>query len=156
MAQQAYRVLHNWKRLPGASEDGSADEESLRQWCDAARRLSEECGRLEVCDDHRGQLFAQFASTYDEEWSCKAGDRVAGEIETESLESGLLCGILNSRGAVFRASGRGQERELAAKFSQLAERVRFDAPFVGGILANVAECYEKRAADEDERERWRG
>lgn len=155
MAEHAYHLLHDWSLVPGTNEDGSVDELQLREWCNEARRIADETGRLEVCDSHIGQLFARCASEdADGKWPCAAVCRAAMEIDSESLASGMACGIQNLRGAGFRAKGGDQERELAETFRKKADKVRFDSPFVAGVLDSVAESYDREAKWWDERERW--
>src|SRR5690606_378101 len=57
MAEHAYHLLCDWSLIPGTNEDGSIDEGQLREWCNGARRIADESGRMEVCDSHIGQLF---------------------------------------------------------------------------------------------------
>lgn len=154
MAQQAHRLLHGWRRVPGTDATGNVDEIALRKWSSEARRLAEESGRLEVCDSQIGQVFAHAREDDDGTWPCRAVRQVAEEIASDSLGSGMLCGILNSRGMVFRQSGGDQERELARKFKERADRIRFDAPFVAGVLDAVAQSYERDAQSWDESDRW--
>lgn len=154
IANQAWRLLHDWKLLPGTKDDGSIDEDILRTWCDEARRLATDCGRTEVCDSHLGQLFAHAPNDTDGKWPCTAVQRVIESVATESLGSGLHCGICNLRGVVWRAKGGDQERELAAKYRQQADAIRFDAPFTAEVLDSVARSYENEAREWDERDRW--
>src|SRR5690606_22859079 len=98
--------------------------------------------------------FARAGADSDGKWPCDAVRRVIESIGGDSIGSGLYCGIKNSRGAVFRGKGGDQERELAEKFRQRAERIRFDAPFTAGVLDNVASSYDRAARDWDERDQW--
>lgn len=155
MAEHAYRLLHDWSRLPGTQEDGSVNEDELREWCKEARRIAEETGRTEICDSHIGQLFARCAAEdSDGKWPCTAVRRVAGEIASDSLSSGFYCGIKNLRGAGFRARSSSQERTLAEEFRAKANRIRFDSPFVADVLDSVARSYDREAEWWNERDRW--
>ena len=153
-ATQAYRLFHEWKQIPGSDDTTNVDESALRQWCDEARSLAIACGRIEVCDSQLGQLFAHAPADDDGKWPCRAVRRVIESVATESLGSGLHCGIFNSRGAGFRGTGGDQERELAAKYRSQAEAIRFDAPFTSDVLMGLARDYEHQAKDWDERDRW--
>jgi len=153
-ANRAWQLLHDWKLLPGTKADGSIDEQNLRSWCDEARRLAAAGGRTEVCDNHLGQLFIHAPGDGDGKWPCDAVRRLVESIATESLASGLDCGIHNSRGVVWRGKGGDQERELVAKYRRQAEQIRFDAPFTANVLDGVADSYEAEARRWDEEERW--
>ena len=154
VAKQIYHLLHEWKRVPGINETGQVEETILRAWCSEARQLAEKVGRLDICDVYIGQIMAHAPADGDGTWPCKAVRQVATEIGTNSLASGLNCGIHNSRGAVWRGSGGTQERELASKYRDQANLIRFEHPFVAKILDEVAMHYEREAKHWDECERW--
>jgi hypothetical protein len=154
MAEQAHRLLSEWNVVPGTDENGKVDEAMLRAWCCEVRRLAEESGRAEICDDFIGHVFAQAPEDGDGTWPCSAVRSVAEEIGTDDLASGMHCGIMNSRGAGFRASGGDQERELAQQYREKSDRIRFESPFVARVLDSVAESYEREAKWWDERGRW--
>lgn len=155
MAEHAFHLLHEWDRVPGTLDDGTVDKEKLSEWCTVARRLAEHSGRIEVCDDHIGQLFARSKEEDpDGVWPCSAIRSVASEIATDALGSGMSCGILNLRGAGFHGPGGDQERALANEFRQRADRIRFDSPFVARVLDSVVQSYEREAKWWDERDRW--
>lgn len=155
MAEHAFHLLHEWDRVPGTQDDGTIDENFLRDWCVETRRLADEAGRLVVCDDHIGQLFARSTQEDpDGTWPCCAVRSVASEIASDSLGSGMSCGIRNLRGACFRGSGGDQERTLAIQFRKRADQIRFEAPFVARVLDSVVQSYESEAKWWDERDRW--
>ncbi len=154
VAMQIYQLLHDWRRIPGTNAEGVIDETALRAWCSEARRLADEVGQLEMCDNYIGQLLAHAPAAGDATWPCKPVRQIATEIGTESLASGLCCGICNSRGFVWRGSGGNQERELATEYRSHADAIRFEHPFVAKILDDVARQYEGEAKHWDELERW--
>lgn len=155
MAEHAFHLLHEWNHVPGTVDDGSIDENVLRDWCIKARQIAEGSGRLGVCDNYIGELFARSKQRdSDGAWPCLAIRRVAGEIASDSLGSGMSCGIRNLRGASFRGAGGDQERGLAAEFRERADRIRFDSPFVARVLDSVVQSYESEAKWWDERDRW--
>jgi hypothetical protein len=152
--RQGFRLLHDWRLIPGTRDDGAIDEERFRVWCDEARRRAIECGRIEMCDSHFGQLFAHSPNDADGTWPCTAVRQMIESVATESMASGLCCGILNSRGAVCRGPGGDQERELAARYERQASQIRFDSPFTAEVLDDVARSYDGQAGEWDELERW--
>lgn len=154
MITQALRLLRDWQFVPGTSADGSIDETALITWCDEARRLAKECGRLEICDDQIGRLLAHSPQDADGKWPCASVRRVAQSISTKSLSDGLFYGIYFSRGVVWRGEGGNQERDLAAKYRGQAEAIKLDSPFVADVLFSVAKSYDHDAQRWDERDRW--
>jgi len=49
-AQHAWRVLHNWRSVPGLHDDGTTDGEHLAQWIETARLLLRDHDRADVGD----------------------------------------------------------------------------------------------------------
>jgi len=154
MAEQAYRLLSDWKIVPGTDQNGKVDEAVLRAWCFEVRRLAKEAGRAETCDDLIGKVFSHAPEDDDGTWPCNVVRRIAEEIGTDDLASGMYCGVMNARGDVFRASGGDQERKLAQQCREKSGRIRFDSPFVARILDSVAASYEREAKSWDELDRW--
>jgi len=149
VGQAAYRLLKRIRRIPGTGKDGTIDRVALSAWLDEARRLCDEYGRAEVGDESIGQLLANAPEGEEGVWPCEAVCEAMEEIPTRELGSGFLTGVLNSRGIFSRGEGGDQERELAGKYRALAERLRFDYPFVGGVLEEIAEFYEREATWHD-------
>lgn len=86
-------------------------------------------------------------------WPCEAVCEVMEGIASPEIGRGFYIGVHNSRGVHWRGEGGDQERELAAKYRALAERLYFDYPNVGGILEEIAESYEHEARWHDSKAR---
>lgn len=153
LATQSYRLLSDWNLIPGTTSDGSIDAKVLVSWCQKSRKLAAECGRSEVCDSQIGQLLALAPRNEDGSWP-EAVCFAVEEIATDSLASGLNCGIRNSRKVTFRAKGGNQERQLQAKFRELAAQIRFRFPFLATVLDDVSEGYASESSRWDELEKW--
>ncbi len=154
MEEQAYRLLSDWKVVPGTDQNGKVDEALLRAWCFEVRRLAKEAGRTETCDHLIGTVFSHAPEDDDGTWPCNVVRRVAEEIGTDDLATGMYCGVMNARGAVFRASVGDQERKLAQQCREKSDRIRFDSPFVARILDSVAASYEREAKSWNVLDRW--
>lgn len=153
IAQRAGDLLRSFTSLPGTNGP-TVDESTFRNWCTDVRRLAENADRLDVCDYLLGQLMANAPSDADGSWPCLAVRQVIELVGTESLASGLHCGVINSRGMVCRGEGGAQERELVKKYEALAERVRFTHPVTVGVLDGIAKDYEFEGKHWDEYDRW--
>ena len=102
-------------------------------------------------------MFARSKQTdEDQSWPCRAIRRIATEIKTPDLSSGMFCGICNSRGATWRSGGGDLERQEEKKYREMADLIRFDSPFVAAILDSVADSYRRDAERWDEDKRWGG
>ena len=125
-AERAFRLLHDWTQIPGTGTDGKADEIALRAWCVEARRLAEESGYQQICDNHIGQVYARAPSDDDGRWPCLPVRNLIQEIATDSLLSGWFCGIRNTRGVVCQSPGGDQERPACSQIPP-HWRIRYDS-----------------------------
>ena len=148
-ATGAYRLLNQIKKIPGIDKGGKVDLAVLIDWLREARRLFRECGRVENGDYCLGQLLANAPADENGMWPCKAICEVMEEIASSQIKSGFRTGVYNSRGVHSRERGGKQEHELAKKYRNWASTLRFDYPFVGGVLDDIAATYEWDANRED-------
>ena len=159
MTMAALRVLDGIKRIPGEDESGRIQVEALTNWTTAVRQLCRKHGRVEMGDQFVGQLLARAPEGSHGEWPCEAVCQAMEGMASSHLGEGFNVGVHNSRGVQTRGEGGRQERELAARFRAMAERLHFEYPYVGGLLENIARDYEQEAAwwdSEAEKEKRRG
>lgn len=76
---------------------------------------------------------------------CEALERTA----STEIELGYQMGIRNARGAHFRPDTGDPERRLAAKYRAIAERLRFEYPFVAGVFDDLSGEYRHDADRHD-------
>ncbi|WP_342561118.1 hypothetical protein NST84_15675 [Paenibacillus sp. FSL R7-0345] len=148
LASTAYRLLERIKMIPGTNEDGEIDVVALKAWLAEVRRLCGVYGRIEIGEQYVGQLLSRGPEKHGL-WPCKEICEAMEEFSSSGIRTGFRIGIMNSRGVVWRDEGGKQERELATKYHELAERIYFDYPFVGRVLEDVAEAYEHEAKWQD-------
>lgn len=149
VALGAYRLLGKLKKVPGTDKNGRIDAADLSAWLTEVRRLCSEYARADIGDHCLGQLLAKAPKGKDGIWPCEAVCEAMEAIASPEMGRGFEIGVYNSRGAHWRAEGGAQERELAAKYRALAERLRFDYPFVGSVLDGIATSYEREAGWHD-------
>jgi hypothetical protein len=155
MAEHAFHLLHDWNHIPGTRDVGSIDEQQLKDWCLKARELAIASGRIEVCDVQIGEMLSRCPlQDEDGSWPCQAIRSVIEAIASDSIASGLHCGISNSRGVVWHGEGGTEERGLSTKFRNLANKVRFDSPSTARVLDSVADSYDRQSQWWDEQEKW--
>lgn len=155
MAENGYRLLMNWTRIPGTRPDGSVNEESLLNWIETARGLCHDSGHLEVADSRIGEMLASWPQPNDEEamWPCQEICDAIEEANSDDLDHGFQIGIYNGRGVTCRGplDGGDLERREAAKYRRWAERCDADWPRTAASLRSVADGYERDAKREDAR-----
>jgi hypothetical protein len=152
LALHGFRLLSDWRTVPGSGEDGQIDEKLLLDWVHKARTLAEEHGLLEVCDSQIGQVLARDKTKEpDGSWPSIPVRDVLEEIGTESdnVFSGFVVGIYNKRGVYMMSPGGDQTRGLAKRFEQYAEACQIDWPQTAAALRQVAQGYERQAQRED-------
>lgn len=72
VANQAYRLLNEWDRLPGTQDDGTIDGTALEAWIKEARSLSKTVGREEIADSRIGNMLAASPFGADGNWPAEA------------------------------------------------------------------------------------
>ena len=151
-AKRIWRLLHDWRTIPGTGEDGKVSTDALKAWMRSARQKAREVDRLEVCDLILGELFAHSVTDTDGAKPVIAIREVIEEFESKELENGLAVGLHNLRGCYSKSlyEGGKQERELASEFKRYAT-VCARWPRTAAVLRGVAEDYQRQAEREDER-----
>jgi len=153
IASSAYSLLEKIKRIPGTDENGKIDKAALAAWLTEVRRLCREYARADSGDYCLGQLLAKAPEGENGIWPCEPVCEAMEEIASPEIGRGFNIGVYNSRGVFSRSFGEGgvQEHELAAKYEAWADRLRFDYPYIGGVLDGIAADYKREAGDEDSR-----
>lgn len=150
-ARFAYELLHSWKTPPGSDSNGQIDYEKLKAWVINARKLCEKSDRREVGDSHIGQILAHAITEENNTWPPESVCKIIDETQSMELDNGFSIGIYNKRGTVTKSlyEGGRQERELAEKFRQYANKWAIRYPRTAGVLTKIAEGYENEAKRED-------
>jgi hypothetical protein len=160
IAQNAYRLLSDWKRVPGLRDDRTVDADELEAWVTAARESLAESGHSEVGAAHIGHVLAWAPADSDGVRIRAVVRDLLETLQSDEVEDGLRVEIFNSRGVATRGSFEGgdQERALAATFATQAEKIADRWPRAAAILRNLAEEYERyaRRIDEEAERRLKG
>ncbi len=143
----AYRLLHDWRVVPGTRQDGSIDPAALTGWIEDARGRLRAAERLEVGDLHIGRVLAHAAADADGSWPTVAVRNAIQRVASGDLEDGFGTEIVNQRGVTSRGllDGGAQERTLAASWRSKADLVRDGWPRVAAVLDRAARSYEQEA-----------
>ena len=152
VASAAHDLLDQIKKIPGTDENGKIDATALVAWLSEVRRLCREYARADVGDHCLGQLLARAPEGENGIWPCEAVCEAMEGIASHEIGTGFYIGVHNSRGVTWRGEGGKQERELAAKYRTWAARLHFDYPYIGRVLEEIAESYEREAGWHDSRE----
>jgi transcriptional regulator with XRE-family HTH domain len=150
-ALQGYRLLNSWQRVPGSGPDGSVDGDALRRWVSSVQTLAGNEARREVADHRVGNVFAYAPREADGTWPCIPVRDAIEEFGSEALADGFEVGIMNNRGAYWKAPDEGgsQERARARQYFEWTEASKIEWPKTAASLRRVGEHYEAAARRED-------
>ncbi len=150
-AQHAYWVLMHWRGLPGLHESGAIDSAHLKEWVTEARLLFAEGGRADIGDEQIGQVLSHCPAGEDGIWPAEAVREIIEMIGSANIESGIVLGALNNRGATWRGvfDGGGQERDLARRYQAWSRAMATTARRTSRVLRLIAESYERQARQHD-------
>ncbi len=149
VAQTAYVLLDEIKRIPGTDDDGTIKASELKAWLAEVRSLCSKHGRAKIGDQKIGQILAAAPVGNDGVWPCEAVREALEEIGSEDIAIGMRIGVYNSRGVHLRGEGGNQERELAEKYRHWSRQLAFEYPYVSNLVAQIASQYDHEAARED-------
>lgn len=160
VADQAYRLLEIWDRLPGTREDGVIDYEPLEAWIKEARSLAKAVGREDVADSRIGNMLSAAPIGLDGNWPAEAVREAIDLFRSKPMIEGFIVGRSNRRGVTTRMPRDGGilERQEVVKYRGWAKAIAYEHPHTAKALNMLADSYEDQARrnDEDaERLDWR-
>ncbi len=146
MAEVAFKLLRNWKRPPGKTDDGTFDAAVLKSWLADVRTLCETTGHVEIAETHLGHVLKYTPPDPSGLWIHKGAAEVLNEANAEEMRSGYRCEWFNSRGAHWGTGGK-EELKLAEFFKEKAVTVETEGFIqLGATLRDLAKGYEREAA----------
>lgn len=156
-AEQAFKILWHWARIPGLRDDGSIDVEHLTDWVTECRRLLAESGHARVGDGEIGNVLSRCPEGRDGIWPAEEVRDLLEKLKNPEIESGLSRGRYNQRGGSVRGAYDGgvHERALAQQYATDANELELMWPRTAAILRYMARSYEFDAHHidrEDERD----
>lgn len=157
LAQNAYRLLSNWNRPPGMTED-AIDESALNEWVDEVVSKLGAARRLDVGLLHIGRILSAFPPGDDGVRPPREVRELIERLANRKIEEGFITQTMNSRGVTSRGleDGGVQEEALVVQFRSDAVMLADEHPRSAAILRHLAESYEREARrNEASAERFR-
>ena len=121
IATQAYRLLHYWKRLPGADGNGRFNADHFINWLNEVKAICEETGHIEMALYVVGEVLHYCPADEDGFWINKVIAGVLNSIDADRMRDGYSIKTSNSRGSHFVDPTGAPERALAEKYRSRAE-----------------------------------
>ncbi len=145
LASNAYRLLREWKIVPGTRADGTVDVVALGEWLEEARRLLADADRTEIGELQIGEVLAHAPEDPDGTFPTLSVRDVLEAAPSNHLQRGFSIGLFNKRGITSRGltDGGEQEYNLAAKYEWWASAVQATHPRTASALRDLAESYRQ-------------
>jgi hypothetical protein len=157
LAENAYRLLSNWRQPPGMGGD-DINVEALNAWVDEAMTKLAEAGRLEAGLIHIGHVLSAFPPGENGVRPPQAVRDLIERLANRNIEEGFITQTLNNRGVTSRGleDGGTQERDLVDRFQSDAAALADEHPRSAAILRRIADSYKREArSNEASAERFR-
>ncbi|MHC4154292.1 MAG: hypothetical protein ACYST6_05145 [Planctomycetota bacterium] len=146
VAENVWRLLNDWKTVPGTQAGGGFSVDGFKRWLDHVKARCKESGHLDVALSTAGGVLIHYVPDPDGLWIHRGLAEALDAADAEEMRRGFNLGILNSRG-VYCVDPTGKpEKELAAKYRQQADEVENATYHRFAItLRSLAKHYEKEA-----------
>lgn len=153
MITRGGELLNTWRPLIGESNDGDIGVDSLLSWVVEARKRASSIGLGLIADAMIGESLGGSQEGSDGAWPHEAVRAVIEQVQSGDLESGLMTGRYNSRGAhSWRMSeGGAQELAIAKAYEKSSQIVRDRWPRTASMLRAMASNYQRDARWVDQR-----
>lgn len=150
-AQAAWSVLNDWHGFPGCDDNRSLDPQLLEYWVSEARKKLRELGRADIGDQCIGRTFVNVPKGSDGIWPEEPIRDLIESLSSPQIETGMVWGQLNSRGATSRDiyEGGAQERILANRYLADSRAIEVKWPRTAAVLREIGRRYEHDASRED-------
>lgn len=146
MALNAYRLLNEWKVLPGTQPDGSFSATNFESWLSRIREVCGASGHLEVALREIGQVLVYSPSDPNGLWLHETIASALNARDAEEMRKGLYTGFRNARGVHFVDPTGAPELSLAENYRQKADSLENAGfPRLAAMLRQLAESYVREA-----------
>jgi len=152
IAQNAYRLLHTWKTVPGSNNDGSFNETEFKAWLAAVKELAASSGHLRIAMDQIGKVLPYAPPDADGLWINHSVAETLDAKDASEMRSAFTCELFNMRGVHGFSAGK-EELKIATGYREKAEALdqrgylRFAA-----AMRKIAEQYEREAERDSQRD----
>ena len=146
IAQNAWRLLLEWKTPPGMQKNETFDDDQFESWFKDVVEICTKSGHLEVAHIEVGKVLIHCPHDDDGLWIRRSVARVLDQHNADDLRSGYHSGWYNSRG-VHHVDPTGKpERDLAEQFRKKANDIE-NAGFqrLAAELRQLADQYDREA-----------
>ena len=152
LAQNAYKLLTEWKTCPGQASGGKFDEKQFLRWIEEAERITKKTGHIEVAQLQIGHVLTHAPKDPHGLWIHKTVASVINRRSAKEIRSGFTTELFNARG-VFGFSAGKEERKLAELNRDKAEVLEENGYHrFATAMREFGESYERMAERESKRD----
>jgi hypothetical protein len=151
VAENAYKLLNEWRLPPGCNEQGQVDVDALNAWVSEVTKSTKASGHFEIAMTQLGKVFPYAPADPDGLWIHRAVAQILNTRGGEDLRSGYTCELYNMRGTHGFTGGQ-EELKIAARYRTNADAAE-EAGFhrLADALRELAVSYEHDAERESKR-----
>lgn len=152
IARNAYHLLHGWRTLPGATENGNFDGIRFNEWLTEVKRLTTESGHFKIAMDQLGQALAYAPADPDGLWIHKSIAEALDAKDVPEMRFAFTTGLFSKRGVHGFSAGK-EEQMIAASYRDKVNALAENGFHrVADAVRKLAESYEHDAVRESERD----
>jgi hypothetical protein len=146
VARNVWRLLHEWKTVPGTLFDGSFDATKFESWLGQVKKLALESGHIEVAMIRVGEVLYYAPTDPGGLWIHRAVASALNRSDAEDMRRGYSTATFNSREVhAVDPSGR-PERKLAEENREKANQLDLAGfPRFATTLREIAKDYDRDA-----------
>jgi hypothetical protein len=146
VARNVWRLLHEWRTVPGTLPDGSFDPTKFDAWLGELRELAFESGHIEVASIRVGEVLYHAPTDPEGLWIHRAVASALNRSDAEDMRRGYSTATFNARGVhAVDPTGR-PERELAEQNREKANELDLAGfPRFATTLREIAKDYDRDA-----------
>ena len=149
LAQLAWNFLFNYHSVPGMKQDGTIDENFLREYLVQLKVCAERCHRIHIIPMITGKIIGNMPETddYPSDLMCE----LVEEYADDRIDCEISCCISNRRGTSSRSAYAGGdiERSHIETFKTYLNRTLTRSPRLTKVFESEIKSYESMAARQD-------
>lgn len=124
LAQNAWRILRNFKTVPGISDEGFINHQELNSWISSLLDLAKECNRVSIVQNYIGQILFHAPKDKDGFWIDKNVAKILDNFHNKKMLSGFKTECINSRGVVYVDISGTEDMSMGDLWAKKTEDLR--------------------------------
>jgi hypothetical protein len=152
IAQNGYRLLHEWAIPPGTNATDDWDPNAFREWLSSVKRTTTETGHFAVAMSQVGNVLTYAPADPSGLWIHKIAAEALNAKDAAEMRAGFTIKLFNRRGAHGFTHGH-EEKEIARSLRNKADAVEKETYHrLANSLRELAKSYEQDAEREAARD----